>query len=711
MKLKKLLPLAAVFLVLAALAVFRMMDREPVDIRERARIADLVPPDVTERDLTRIEIYAGAAPQEAVVLTRSGPDEAWRVDSRFGAPANAVAVEEFITDLLALEGEFRAEAAEDAARAPYGLEEASAFHVAAYGAAEDEPLFRFSTGARHGAQAVFVRRDGDPAVYVADTDLRVEAGVHTAGPDAVPSNSHWLDLQVLALNPEAAERVAITMPDKALVLARETVNDDSGGEGNPGAPAPDAAPQDGLDLPGELGDDVITDPSPLLEEPMEAEYEWGLVEGGPGHPVRETGVDGVLRALAGLRGEDVVDPDEDYGFEEVPFSVEVTLEGAAEPLRVEAARRDASGPGYVRVDAEDGQALVYQVARTQFEQLFPRGADLFEMPALGYDGAAVERVEIVHPEGEAVLARQGGGDWSVETPEAGLPPAESALDSIANALAAWRPADYSDSAEGAGLAEPSRTVAFETEDGASHVLALGDAARSVDGYYARLDDDDRVYVMGRSDYTRVFPEPRNLFQRSLFDFPASEVGSIGVERAEDSFELSRREDSWVLTREGSPADTDDGVAEALAGALAGLQAEDILFGVTELPGDAIAVLRFATLEDEDEFTLEIGAEEDGAHPARLTGLETVVTLGTLDVQDILPASDGLLYRGEAASVDDETAADGVQLTPGPAETAPEDAFSAPELVPEDLGGDYQIEFVEPEEEVIELPAPGADNGS
>ncbi len=676
MKLKKLVPLVVILIILAALAAYRLAQDEPVDIREAARIIDLIPADIDAEDVTRVELYAGAHADNRVVLARDAADDAWRVASRYNAPANSAEIDAFAATLLSLEAQYRASAPEDVHREPYGLKNGQAFHIEGY-AEDDDPLFHIKSGRAASPQTVFVTRAGDDAVYVAALDLRAEAGV--AGPHAAPSHQAWLDRELLALDPDEVEEIELTMPDKRLLLTRASGEEDPPEDGaannSPGDRViPDAAegasvgfaaqepempvnienlelfaPEDeGEPLGLQPGFDMAPDQPMGRQDHVETPaHEWTLAEGGPGAPVRDEGIDTILRAMGGLQAEDVVDPTDDWGLDEAPFRADIRLVGNPEELTILASRPEPTGPGYVRIESTRGD-LVYQLEPRRFEQLFPRGGDLFELPRLDLDTDDLARIELTQPEGTATLIRsEDSEEWEIESPTADLNVNHGAIETMAAGLARWRAADYADSMDALGAGE--RRVRFETHGGDVHEIVAGETSRSIDGVYARLDDRDPLLAMTRSDLRRVFVEPRNLYERTLVDLATGDLASLGIAREEDSYWLQRREDSWLLSQDGTFQDAGDEAANRLARSLVNLQANDILFDATELPGGVLATIQFATLDDE-EYTLTIGEEEDGHHPALFTGVSQVLLLTDFDVADLLISSSRLTTMdGEMSS--------------------------------------------------------------
>lgn len=716
MTFKKLIPLVVILAILVVLAVYRLAQEDPVDIREAARIIALVPEDVDAEELTRLELYAGADPEERVVLARDTADDAWEVASRYNAPANGDEIAAFIDTLMGLDGQYRARAPEDADREPYGLQAQEAFHVEGYAEGE-EPAFHIKSGRVASPQTVFMMRAGDEAVYVSSVDLRSEAGVD--GPEPAPSHQAWLDRELLALDPDELEEIELTMPDKGLVLARESEEEDLDEEAanhprgdriipdaNQGLAAAFAAqgqempvdvddlevfaPEDegessgmppGVDgAPGQLA--PPTGPQQRIETPTD---EWMLAEGGPGVPMRDEGIDAILRALGGLEAEDVVDPAGDWGLEDAPFRCDIRLAGDREELTVLASRPERGGPGYARIEATHGD-LVYRLEPRRFEQLFPRGGDLFELPSVDLESDELARIELVQPEGGVTLLRsEEEEEWEVETPAADLNVNQSAIETMAAALASWGAADYADSMEDVDVGE--RVARFETHAGEVHEIAVGDESQTIDGVYARLDDRDPVLAMTHSDRRRVFVEPRNLYERTLVDLATGDLASLGIEREEDSYWLQRREDSWLLSKDGAFQDADDEAAGRLARSLVNLQANDIVFEATELSSDVLATIQFATVDDE-EYTLTIGEEEDGLHPALLTGVDQVLLLTDVDVADLLVSSGRLTGAEEDGSGEANGGEDVSDRTDEGEET----------VVHEDE--DTKILNVEPEETVI-----------
>ena len=84
MSAKKLLPLVIIVAVLAALALLQRPGGEQRTLEEQVGFATLAPEDLKAKDVTRIEIFTGAKPDEKVTIEREG-EEAWRVASHFNA--------------------------------------------------------------------------------------------------------------------------------------------------------------------------------------------------------------------------------------------------------------------------------------------------------------------------------------------------------------------------------------------------------------------------------------------------------------------------------------------------------------------------------------------------------------------------------------------------------------------------------------------------
>jgi hypothetical protein len=651
MNTKKLYILGGVFLVLAGLVYWRQAGDTPPPIQEQVKLVPLVPENLTQADVVKLELYSGGAPDERVVLVQDTDDpDVWRIESQFNAPAKADQIEDYIKSIIALKGEPRSREQSDEQLKTYDLTGESAFHVAGYKAGAADPAFTVLVGKSPDPAQVFMRPAGGRDVFVLDVNLRRDAGVYADDTESTPEHGHWLDKQIAAIEMDAIEKVALETPEKQLTFERVE---------KPVEP----------EEPAE-GEEAAEDPA----EP-EVEYEWTLASGGPGGEFKQTGLDNWLRAFGSMNATDVADPETpaEWGLESPSFKLALGIEDRDEDLIIEAGRPDAEGNAYVRVSDKEG--VVYTLTKYNFERIFPKGTDLFDLPALTVAQETINRIALQQPEGNVVLGKPDEeAEWTVSEPALDLNVQSTAAAGIAAALANWRAADYADAGVDAGLAAPERSVTFSTADGTSHTIALGNESAGIDGAYAKLDDGASVLVMSEPDIDRVFKTPKDFFELTLLDVFDDEIQSIEVDRAEDPFTLNREGGSWTVTVGGETKPAITSVAEDIALAVADFQASNILMGQAAPSGIPAGTIT-ATMIDGATHTFALHAvpDDDSKYELAFSGSPLIFEALAEDVNDLMPASETLI--APAAGIPAETGTPGVaepmELSEPAAEAAPE----------------------------------------
>lgn len=619
MKLKSLLPLIIIVAILAAVvAVKKMNQRQPTMI-EQVGLVSLLPQGITKGDLVKFEMYVGAKPDEKIVLAMDADASRWRVASHFNAPAKADKVRDFADAVGGLEGEFRSAAASDADLEPFNLSEQKAFHVLAYKKDSDTPALHVLVGATPGTKTVFMRTEGKNDVFVEDSNLRQLAGLYGEDTEKALEADPWFDNQVADLNKDEINKIALKSPDKELVFELQE---------KPGTPTPEEAKSE---TPGE---------TPEQKEAPKPEYQWALAKGGPGGAFKQAGLDALLRKLDSVTANGIVDPAKkaEWGLEPAAFSCVVSFKEGKPDVVIEGGRPQGDGDGYIRV-ASNTEDIVYKFNKYSFNQLWPKGAELFDLPKLQLDAASVDRVEMQEPAGKTVLVKKDGA-WSVEEPGADLPVQTSALDGVGRALAAWKAEDYAEDAANTGLDAPTRTVTFSTAAGESHTVALGNPSQYFDGVYARLDAGPTVLAMGKMDVDKIFVPRKNLYDRKVFDFTEDDIAGVQIERADDSYTIERKDDAWTVTIAGASAEANSSACNDLVTAIAELDAADILFGKSALEGEPAATIRL-TLKSGGGATVRIGPDQGGTQALAVDGKKQAFAIAAADAQSILPASASL----------------------------------------------------------------------
>lgn len=646
---KQLTILAGVLLVLAGLVYFKTSTGTTPTIQEEVNLTPLIADGIAKADITKLELHNGGAPDDKVVLTRDADDpDVWRITSHFDAPAKTDIIETYVGKVVDLKGEARAREQDDTGLATYNLTEETAFHVAGFQQGAETPAFTVLVGKSPDSSQVFMRPSGGQDVYVLDANLRQEAGVYADDdPAKAPEPGHWLDKEVTAIASDTINSITLETPEKRIVFEQvETV-------------IPVEPPAEG---------EEDTDPG----EPT-IEYKWELKEGGPGGEFKQAGIDNWLRAFTSLNATDVVDPGTpaEWGLESPAFKITLGIKDQEGGVVIEAGHPESEGPAYARLAGASD--IVYSISKYNFERAFPKGTDLFDLPALTVAQESINRIELRQPEGNVVLEKTGE-EWSVTEPMLDLNVQTSAASGIAAALASWRASDYVDAGTDSGLAAASRTVVFSTADGESHTVALGSDSQGIDGAYAKLDDSSDVLVMSRSDINRVFKQAKDFYELTVLDIFDDEIKSILVDRPEDGFELAREGDSWTIDYGEGPKPAVTSASEGIALAISSFQASNILIGQASLAGIPTATV-VATMNDGTEHRLAFRAvpSDDSLFEFAYAGKDLVFEASADDVNELLPTSESL--RAPDPEPVEETAEEDM-----PAEPASDSAAAATEDV-------------------------------
>lgn len=687
MSFKRLLPFLVVLVLLALLVLLKRGSQAPPSIETQANLQPLVASDLQAEDIARLELYAGANPDEKVVLEKDG--EAWAARSHFDAPVDDTTLETYLESLAGLQGEFRAEAGSDEALADYALKEDEAFRVRAYKAGGDDPAADLLIGKAPGASTVFVRRAGEETVYVESTNLRRDAGVFGEDLAQAPEADKWLDKTALALERDAVDRIAIETPDKALVFEKRESE----------TPAPEPA--------GDGEDSGEETPAP------EPEPEWIMTAGGAEKDYKEGALQNIFNKLTNLTTTNIVDPARkaDWGLESPGFKAVVSV-ADGDDVVIEGGRPDLAANGYIRV-ASNERDVVYELTSANFDQLFPKGSSLVELPAWEVEENTIASIAIEQPEGRITLVKEGE-DWTVTEPDSALKPQQSTIDNLTGAVAAWAPSDYADSAEHAGAFD--RVVRITTTGGDVRAFTAGNDALGADGAYARIDGEEQVLVMKAADVSRIFVKPRDLFQLALLDLSAEDVARVDVRADGESASLRHGEDAWTLGLDGTNYAADDTRAEKFLGILLDLEAADVNFGGT--PSDITEAGAFSIVtRDGATRLLAYGAENDGVHPASLSGMRNTFTVAAADIDRLVTAFEDLREnKGEEMAApevpESEEAAE--EAEGAPAEAAGEQPAAADtearETTPKPEAADEAPAGTEGEEAPAEAEQP-ADGGA
>ena len=641
MSFKKLLPFLIVLIVLALLGLMKRGSQTQPSIQSQANLEALVDGDLKAADIAKLELYAAAAPEEKVVLEKDG--DGWVAASHYNAPVTAETVDGFLESLVKMKGEYRAKASTAEQLGDYDLKDDQAFHVAAYTAGGGEPTATLLFGKAPSHNSVFVRKAGDQTVFVESANLRRDAGLFGDDLAEAPKPDKWLDKTALELDKEAIAKIAINTPDKAIVFEKhekevtqpETPEGETPAEGEVPAPEP------------------VT------------ETEWIMTAGGAEKTHKDAALQGIFNRLVSLTASNIVDPAKkaDWGLETPGFRAAVTL-AEGEEVVIEGGRPDLAGNGYIRIASSD-KDVVYELSSYNFDQLFPKGGSLVDLPKWEMDKEAITGITIEQPEGRVVLAKNGA-DWTVVEPASSLQVQQTTIDGLAGAVATWTPGDYADS--GADTGAFDRTVHVAAGD-AVRSFSLAANAKGSDGAYARIDGGTDLLVMKSADVAKVFVKPRDFFQLALFDLTEDDVTRIDIRTGGETFSLRQGDGDWSIQMGEQSFTADADSAGDFLAALLDLEATDVDFGASPSSITEAGAFSIVTRNGASRL-LTYGAEADASHPVSVSGMQNTFTVSAPDLDRIITAANALKgSKGEEVATP-EAAAPVAEEIPTPEAEAP-----------------------------------------
>ncbi len=670
MKPKQLLPLVVILAALAGLVAYRQMQREPASIEQQYALKALLPAELDKAKIAKIELYAGAKPETKLVLERDGDAGKWKLSSRWDAPVAQDKIDKFLGTLAGLSGEFRATVSGDGQK-EYSLDDATGFHVIGYASGAAEPSFHLINGKSPDFGLAFARSAGSDDVHLINVSLRREAGIFTLEMGDAPEADVWLDKTMFETPSEKIKAVSLVYPDKELsVELREKAAE---------APKPEENKPE--ETPGAE--------KPAADKPAEApakQFEWAVAKGGLGTEFHANAGANLARRLSRINATDLVDPAKkaDYGLEPAQYRATLTIEGQEAPLVIEAGRPAGDTYAYFRVAGRE-RDLVYKVSGADFEQIFYKGGEFFELPGVLVDKGEVDAIEYTTGGRTTKLAREGE-TWKVVEPKTELVMESDAIDNLVRTLISWKAEDYADAPEGKSLDAPVDKVIFRGPK-IEHTIELG-GETPAKGRYARLDGRPQVLVMAASDVPSVFVPYANLFQAKLFDVASSSFTKITLTKGGESAVLERKPSDidWTVAIGGGAAEpAEQNTAEEVAGALAGLVADDFDFTEGRPAGTVFGTAAFTTPDGKDQqIQIEI-AQPDGKHPVTRAGSSVVYLLPKTVIENVFvdfaklkpapapasapaaaPAVDGVAPAADAASAPPDSATPPAAL----AESAP-----------------------------------------
>lgn len=608
--------------VLAGLVLFKQLGDKPVSIVEQAQLNKLLPEGIGVGDLTKIELHAAGASDSAVVLAKNDASSEWTIASQFNAPVDQTKVDGYLAMLVALEGELRETVSADTGLAPYDLGDDTGFRVNGFTDSADTPAFQLVVGKAPAVGTVFVRTDGSKDVYVVNKNPRQEAGIYNADVTTAPKPEPWMNKKVLNVAKASITHLTLTMPDKELAFEyREKPSEEP-------EPTPQVDEQTGETTP----------PQPVSKI---KEYEWVLASEGAGTALKTTGLDRVLRKISSLNASTIVDPSTlaDWGLDSPAYTCRITVGGQDDEIVLHGGRPNLTDPAYVRVTTGNPN-LIYKISKYDFENLFPKGSALFDLPGWDIAKDTITEVEYSTPD-HTVRLRKTDDGWILEEPTANLTLVQAKIDGVADALATIKGDDYAGSLDGTGLETPAMRATFTDATGTARTLEVGNVSRHIDGYYARLDGKGLPIAVAKRSVEDTFVNPKDFYEAGLFDIGDETISHIEITQSNGSYTLDKTDFGWTVTSGGIPVDADALAVEDVALALKTLESDDLIFGDVRIQGGFYASVKFTT-DDGAEHQVSLEIEQNGAHPATVPGKNVAFVLSKAAVNRIMPPIESLL---------------------------------------------------------------------
>jgi hypothetical protein len=259
-----------------------------------------------------------------------------------------------------------------------------------------------------------------------------------------------------------------------------------------------------------------------------------------------------------------------------------------------------------------------------------------------FEDSKVRSIEIVPAEGEAVRVVRDETGWRLTAPtEAACDQTEAS--SLARSLAGLERERVVAEAGAAladfGLAEPRLQVRFEVEGEAeSRAFLLGDPSPTGNSLYAKLSNEDRVFVIASYHDSTFNKKAWDLRDKAVMKFDRDDVERVVVKRPQSELVLAKAsEDLWNVTTP-SMCRADRYKASGLVSRFETARMEEI---VSESPAD-LETYGLEAPAFEVEFHLRggrlrkllVGKEKDGRYYARNPARPMIYLIGSSLVDDL-----------------------------------------------------------------------------
>ena len=518
---KRLLPLAAVLVVLVAVAL--MVKRQPTPTRlvDQVGWQRLVPETLKAETITGVDIYQGSLPDQVLSLRRQG--DGWQVPTYFEAPVRPSRIENLLEQIGSLEGELRAD--RDELVSEFDLEEEQALHLRVYTDDNEEPALHLLAG-RGGRRSGFVRLVGDSRVYNVDLNLHSMAGLWGENLGNPPAAETWLQLRLNEIRSENVAAVELQSPRGHFRFSRVEPEDAEG---------------------------VAEDQGTWRSEVPEVDYE-----------VNHQLIDRIAVALGNLRADDVADGSNvaAYGLEDSVYRAVLTIQSVGEAAARQVVMRfghevpgaDMDGARYAVLE---GNETVYVVPGWSFRQLFPKGKSLLNLPGLYLKKDDMQQIALFSADNTVRLSRTAaapdaaaegeGGDspvWQMDEPSLGFLVNQEGVDSLATFLSRFVPDGM---APQNGAAVPAANsvprVEITMQDGSRHLVHLANEAGAAAGQVVYVSGQDLPFTIEEGTREELLPTLGTLMDLPLLPIQPENVIGLEWQQGDGSWTLARQADA------------------------------------------------------------------------------------------------------------------------------------------------------------------------
>lgn len=676
MKIKTLIPFLIILLLLVGLVAWqKSTEKKPAPIAEQVGLAALVPDTLSKSTLDRIELFSGADPEDKVVLQKKG--DQWQIASLFNAPAEESAMDDFVNKLLSLKGEPRATADSDDKLASFALRDDEAFHVQAWLASGESPALEVLVGKAADFRTVFLRKAGEDKVFVESNNLRREAGVSEGDVSPSPESNKWLKSTILEADADQVEAMTLKYPDKELAFKRQEIVEET----------ESAEDEDGAET-------VIAPPE------AEKRYEWTLASETGLRDFKDTEIATILTRFSTIRATDVADPEDKAtcGFDEPQFTATLAM-AEGDDIVIHGGKSPDGEKFYLQQVGED-PALVYEVAKYNFEQLFVQASKLFTLPEWALDEEDLAQISLARPEGTVVMEKVAD-DWKILQPQMDLEQQSTAINAMKTALASLKAIDAAGSDADIGAFDTTLQVTLA--NGSQRSIQIGQPSKSAEGRYVRFDDSDTVMIISRADAERLLPPVRDLFSLAVLDVNPNTLTELKLSHEIRQLHLLRDPESkaWSGTLDGKPISPTSDVVEDYVMTVNSFQMDSFIMEAPGADANLVSSLSFTT-EDGETRILSFSKEKDGFYDAALSWLPYTFKAKSMEIFRLFADVDSFEEPEEEAAPEEESAAE--ESDSETAAVDEEEAVAVEEVSEEDSESE-SVAVVEEEADTVSVELP------